>query len=176
MLMKKTRKRRLDLIGVNTLKDIDFKPILLIPTIVIIFIAFILIFTQQTPLVIYGVGYVLSFYREWAMIFWVIVGICGICSYISSKNPICDEREFIFHILSVATYGLSFQTAITMLNGIFKQYFAEYEFIRDIGKSELIIIGFVMGGLLFWSITRVYRDAVVTYTYSEAKSKIIGSS
>ena len=122
-----------------------------------------------------SVGRVLSFYHEISTVFWVIVIVCGIRSSISSKKSISDEREFIFHMFGIATYGFLFQTAITMLNGIFKQYFKGYDFIvaKDIGNTDLIIIGFVMGGLLFWSIIRVYRFAVDTYTCSEAKSKII---
>lgn len=150
----------------------DIKPKLLIPSTIIISSAIYLIFTQQTPLVLDRVAYVFGFYHEISYVFWVIVIICGICQYINQNRTISEDRELFKHVLGVATYGVLFNTAIMMIQGIFNQYFYGYIFIADIGNTELIILGLVMCGLLFWSVSEVYKVGVDTYISSGTRSTI----
>lgn len=159
-------------------QDINLK--LFIPSIAVIIIAIVLIFSHSTTLVIDSVGFVLSFSWELAYVFWVIVVTCCISYYISLRKTNIEGKELLIHLLgpipdmifSVITYGMIFQTAIIMLNGIFKQYFYGYEFIRDIGYADLFIIAVPMVCLLFWSVIQAYKLGAVAYTYSGRTAKI----
>lgn len=146
---------------------------LLVPSIIIIILAIILTFTHSTFLVVEGVGYVLSFYRQLRSVFWVIAVVCGSCYYISTRKTDIGGKELFIRllgpipdlILSTATYGMIFRITITILNGIFKQYVYSYVFIRDINYLDLLVIAILMMGFLFWSIYQIYKLGAVAYTY-----------
>jgi len=101
----------------------------------------------------------------------------------SAKKTNIEGKELFIHILgpvpdlflSVITYGMTFHTAIIMLNGIFKQYFYGYDFIKDIGYGSIYIIAVPMTCLLFWSVIQIYKLGIVAYSYSGATLEIIST-
>lgn len=164
------------------IQNINLK--LFIPSIAVIVIAIILIFTHSTFIVINYAGCVLSFYHELAYVFAVIATVCCVCYYVNTKKTNIKGKDLFIHnafgpvldsFFSAITYGMAFHTAIIMLNGIFKQHFYDYEFIKDIGYGELYIIAAPMICLLFWSVSQVYELGTVAYSYSGATSEIISA-
>lgn len=147
----------------------DFR--LLIPSIVITILAIIVVFTGTTALVVRWIGYALSFSHKLASVFWVVSLVVCICYLVRMRNTNLEGKELFVHLLgpvpdlifSAGSYGMVFHTAIVMLDGLFRQYFHGYEFIKDIRGAELFVIGIPMFCLMFWSLVQVGRLARVAY-------------
>lgn len=162
----------------SNIHGINLKPF--IPSIIIMIVSVILILTDSTSLVVECVRYVLSFSRELIKIFWVIAIVCCFSYYFTTRRTDVGGKELFIHalgpipdsILSTVTYGMIFRITITMLRGVFKQYFYEYIFIRDINYVDLPMIAILMLCLLFWSISQVYKLGAVAYIYSKRGEQI----
>ena len=113
---------------------------------------------------------------------WLLsIGI-GISYYFVASKGL-EERKILIHAfgpfldstLTGMTYGALIQTSLTILSHLFNQSFFDEKHFVGFNNGDLIIIAFLMGYILYWSLMMLYRmgiDIFIVKDIGEIKKHI----
>src|SRR5574337_191516 len=112
------------------------------------------------------------------IVVWIYVGVAVISRNLFLGNGRSSHFEsYAETIFSIATYGLAGTTSVSLLQGVYLQYFYNIQYFYNFGALDLASIALVSSYLLIYvgiATTRMLSDIIfrVKGTHAEPKAEL----